>query len=84
MPLADRILHLLISIDQLIFSIITLGRAYPNETMSSAAYRGELDGETLPKFFRPLIDKIFWFDPDHCRTAYENVVNNKQLPNSYK
>lgn len=84
MGLRLRILHLLIAIDQLIFSIITLGKAYPNETMSSAAYRGELDGKLLPSIFRPSIDAIFWFDPDHCRTSYENVVNNKQLPSSYK
>jgi hypothetical protein len=78
-----RILHILIAFDQFVFCLITLGGAYPNETMSSAAYRGELDGKLTGKIFRPLIDALFWFNPNHCQQAYFNVVNNKQLPSSY-
>lgn len=79
----ERLLHFLIALDQFIFSIITLGKAYPNESLSSAAYKGEQEGKILPTFFRPLIDKILYFDPDHCHQAYLNVKQGLQLPPSY-
>jgi len=64
-----RILNLLISIDQLVLSLITLGAAYPDETISSFAYRCEKQGKTFG-IFRPVIDKIFFWDQQHCRKAY--------------
>jgi hypothetical protein len=76
----QRILNLLIALDQFLFSIFTLGKAGPDETASAAAWRGEQLGHPLPKFFRPIIDKIFWFDPNHCQTSYESEVNNMQSP----
>jgi hypothetical protein len=70
----QRILHLLIAIDQLIYVIITLGHGNPDETMSAAAWRLEKKGHCSGKLFRPLIDWLLWFDPDHCRTSYEAEV----------
>jgi hypothetical protein len=70
----QRILNLLIAIDQLIYVVITLGSGCPDETMSSAAWRLEQKGKIQGKIFRPLIDWLFWFDPDHCRTSYESEV----------
>jgi hypothetical protein len=75
----QRILNLLIAIDQLIYVIITLGRGCPDETMSSAAWRLEQSGKIQGKIFRPLIDWLFWFDPDHCRTSYESEVRRARL-----
>ena len=64
-----RILNILISIDQLILSLITLGSAYPDETISSYAYRCEKLNKRFG-FARPIIDKVFFWDPQHCRKAY--------------
>ena len=65
-----RILNLMISIDQTLFCIITLGHSDPDETFSAGAYRTEMKGKLLGKFFRPIIDALFWFDPDHCLQSY--------------
>ena len=70
----QRALNLLIAIDQLIYVVITLGWGHPDETMSAAAWRLEQKGRWQGKLFRPLIDKLFWFDPDHCRTSYESEL----------
>ena len=75
-----RIINLLICIDQLVFCIITLGSSAPDETISSAAYRLELQGRLPGKVFRPLIDKIMFFDPNHCRKAYRAEINGWQRP----
>jgi hypothetical protein len=50
----QRILNLLIVIDQLIYVVITLGSGCPDETMSSAAWRLEQKGKIQGKIFRPL------------------------------
>jgi len=70
----QRILNFLIAIDQLIYVVITLGSGCPDETMSSAAWRLEQKGKIQGKIFRPLIDWLFWFDKDHCKTSYESEV----------
>ena len=66
-----RILNGLIALDQLFFVLITLGNAAPDETMSAAAWRMEKAGKWQGKVFRPLIDRLFWFDPDHCQKAFQ-------------
>lgn len=65
-----RLFHLMIAVDQLLYVILTLGRGNPDETMSAAAWRLERDGKLAGRIFRPLIDRVFWFDKDHCRKAY--------------
>lgn len=79
----SRILNLLISIDQTAFSIITLGKADPDETMSAAAFRLEQEGKWQGKLFRPMIDRIFFFDKFHCRASFESEINRKHLPEVY-
>ena len=64
-----RILNLLTSLDQFLFSVITLGGSNPDETMSAAAYRLEQAGRWQGKLFRPIIDAIFFFQPQHCKKA---------------
>lgn len=65
-----RILNVLIALDQFFYVLITFGSAAPDETMSAAAWRMEQAGKWQGRIFRPLIDRLFWFDPDHCRRAY--------------
>ena len=76
----SRIINFLICVDQLLFCVITLGSSAPDETISSAAYRLELAGRLPGCIFRPLIDKLMFFDPDHCRKAYRAEINGFQRP----
>ena len=69
-----RLLNLLIAVDQLLYVIITLGHGHPDETMSAAAWRLEQEGRWQGKFFRPLLDWLFWFDPMHCMKSYESEI----------
>lgn len=55
----QRLLNLLIALDQLGYVVITLGRGSPDETMSAAAWRTEQGGKILGRFFRPVLDAIF-------------------------
>lgn len=80
----QRVFNFLIATDQWVFCLLTLGGSMPDETMSAAAYRGELLGHLSGRIFRPLIDAIFWFDPDHCRESFRSEVDRRQLPQGYK
>ena len=70
-----RILNILISIDQLLYVLITFGNGNPDETMSAAAWRLELKSHWAGRVFRPAIDAVFWFDPEHCKKAFEYEAN---------
>jgi hypothetical protein len=73
----QRVLNFLVAIDQLLYVIITLGNGNPDETMSAAAWRLEQAGRWQGKIFRPLIDTLFWFDPDHSKRAFEYEVSRR-------
>ena len=77
----QRLLHMLIALDQFVFSRITLGKAYPDETMSSAAWAMEQQGRWQGKLFRPVIDCLFWpVQHDHCQSAWLAEKYRLQLP----
>lgn len=43
----------------------------PDETISGRAYRqGVLQGNARWARARRIIDRLFWFDPDHCRKSH--------------
>jgi hypothetical protein len=71
----SRLINILFAFDCLILALITLGKSYPSESISSAAYRAELFGRTFG-FMRPVIDRIMWFDPEHCKRAYGSAKLN--------
>ena len=79
-----RLLNILIALDQLVFSLITLGHSSPDETISAGAYRMEIQRKVMGFVLRPVIDTLFWFDPDHCRKAYISEFRRIQLPKSYQ
>ncbi len=70
-----RIINILFAFDCFLFSVCTLGKSYPYESFSSAAYRAELKGRFYGKA-RPLIDALFFFQKDHCKIAYEQAKFN--------
>lgn len=61
----QRLLHLLIAIDQLAWVVLTLGRGKPDETISAASWRMEREGKPAGRLLRPLIDALVWFG-DAC------------------
>ena len=79
-----RLLNLALAIDQLLWVIITLGNGSPDETISAAAWRLEKSGKLGGKIFRPIIDKLFWFDEEHCKSAFMSEVLRSQLHYSYR
>lgn len=77
MSIFQHIFQILIAVDQL---INTLFLGYADETISSRMYRYELEGKITGKIFRPIIDKIFWFQKEHCREAYLSEQLRSHLP----
>ena len=81
----QRILNILIALDQLAYVLLTLGAGHPDETLSAAAWRTEQTGKLGGRIFRPLIDLLFRpFERDHCRKAYESERQGHQLPKEYR
>lgn len=76
----QRILNILIAFDQFAFCIITIGGSYPDETLSSAAWRWEQEDKKVGHILRPLIDKLFFFQEDHCFKSYLAEALRKQAP----
>jgi len=66
MKLRTRLINVLVALDQFVVSLITMGSASPDETMSAAAFR--LEAKLAGRIFRPL----------HCRVAYEAEIFGRQ------
>jgi len=82
-----RLRNLLVSVDQLFGSVISLGDAYPDETPSSYAYRLERNGRFFGEVFRPLIDGFFLLvfrQKYHCRKAYEQELRRSDSPREFQ
>ena len=67
----------LIAIDQL---ANTLLGGMADETLSARSWRLR---DKNPKI-RAVIDGLFFWDKDHCRTSYESELERKQLPSEYR
>jgi hypothetical protein len=74
-------LNVLTAIDQLLNALICNGE--PDETMSSAAYRMHRDGRPTG-FLKTIIDTLFFFDPDHCKTSYWAEKKRSQLAPEFR
>ena len=66
-----------ISLDQLANTILA---GEPDETLSSRAYRADIKGRLFGRFFRPLIDGVFFLQESHCADSYLSEVKRRQLP----
>ena len=81
----QRILNILIAIDQLLWVVLTLGKGYPDETISAAMWRMEQEGKLAGRLFRPVIDAIFYpLERDHCRKSFESERRGAHLPDYYR
>ena len=79
-----RALNILIALDQLAWVLLTLGNGQPDETISAALWRMEQQGKRAGRWLRPVVDALFWFDPEHCRTSFESERAQAQLPAAYR
>lgn len=85
MGIRQRILNVLIALDQLAWVLLTLGIGHPDETISAAAWRMERQGKVAGRVLRPTIDALFRpLERDHCRKSFESEVNGRQLPRVYR
>ena len=81
----QRILNVLIALDQFLFCLATLGHSSPDETLSAAAWRWKQAGKLRGRILRPLIDAMFLpFERDHCQTAYLSEKRGLHLPPEYR
>lgn len=80
----QRLLNLAIAIDQLLWVVLTLGKGYPDETISAAAWRMERQGKIAGRILRPLVDALFRpLESDHCRKSFESERRGAHLPDYY-
>ncbi len=87
MPLYQRITNMLITLDQFLWVFLTLGKGYPDETISAAMHRMNLEGKLIGRIFEPIIDNFFYIfllESKHCLNSYISERENKQLPKHYR
>lgn len=58
----------------------TLFRGYPDETTSSHLWRLKLKGKALGIYGVAVVDALFWWQPSHCKAAYESERARYQFP----
>ena len=76
---SERAINLLFTLDCFAFSVWTLGKSWPGESFSSAAYRAEMKGLWYGKA-RAVIDALFFFQPRHCYLAWLSARQQLNLP----
>ena len=65
----------LIAVDQLANALLA---GFPDETLSSRAWRWEQDG--VRSWPRRFIDRLFFWEPNHCRKSSQSEREGRQLP----
>lgn len=67
----QRILHFLIALDQLLFTVITLGKEYPTKTIAAWIFDCDRNGSEVAKVLRTVIDFVYKpLRDDHCLDSY--------------
>lgn len=65
----------LIAADQLLNALLA---GWPDETLSSRAYRWEQNG--VRSWPRRVIDRLFFWEKQHCYQSYLSEREGRQLP----
>lgn len=65
----------LIAADQLVNALLA---GWPDETLSSRAWRWEKNG--VRSWPRRFIDRLFFWEEDHCYQSYISEREGRQLP----
>ncbi len=63
-----------VAVDQLLNALLN---GWPDESLSSRAWRASEAGTAWPK---KLINALFFWQKDHCLSAYTNEREGRQLP----
>ena len=53
------------------------GQTWADETLSSRCHRWRIAGIAWPA---RIVNALFWWQKDHCRSAYESERDGRQLP----
>lgn len=71
-----------IGLDQTLNTLVKLtdGRGHPDEMLSARAWRLR---DVHPRLY-VWIDRLFFWDKDHCRECFEIEMNREQLPEIYR
>lgn len=69
--------HIGVALTQLMSTLIG---GWPDESTSSYLWRLEQQGKLAGRLFRPLVDTLFFWQPDHCRKAHEAERARYHLP----
>ena len=75
MKLSKYITNVLIGFDQFVNTIFF---GFPDETISSRAWRCK-DANSFWKVMHSLINKLFFFQKEHCFNAYLVELERKQI-----
>lgn len=73
--------NILIALDQLLNALLG---GYPDETLSSRAWRLYARNNISGKILKPCIDMIFFLEKDHCYNAFLSEINRRQLPSQFQ
>lgn len=80
-----RILNILIAIDQLLYVLLSLGKGYPDLTISAAVYLKARNGNRFYIVLQKIIDTLFLpFEEDHCLNSFISELTRKQVPESMR
>jgi len=75
----SRLREVAVAFDQLANAILG---GYSDETISARCWRLR---EARPyNILRPIIDGLFFWQPEHCRASYEAERARSQLPPEYR
>lgn len=75
------LLQLLIALDQLV-NVLLGGLA--DETLSARAHRMRLKGHRWWGWTAGFIDRLFFWQRDHCLQAYHSEIQRRQMPGHYQ
>ena len=60
-----------------VFTQLPIGQTWADETLSSRCHRWRLAGIAWPA---KIVNALFFWQDNHCRSAYENERKGRQLP----
>jgi len=72
--------NILIGLDQL-FNVLLSG--YPDETFSARTYRKSTAGQWFWRLLHRLIDRLFFWEAEHCRLSYEREAARGHSPKEF-
>ena len=79
-----RLLQAAIAFDQFINCFVSLfiGGGWADETISARMWRNR----AMPwwRGARWLVDKLFWWQPNHCYQSFVSELQRNQLPEDYQ